>query len=213
MRYYFLDPEGNTMFFTAVVDADAPLPEGMQMQNRGSWLHGQPRMPGEYEITVTATDISEPPGQSETARQTFTLYVLHEDPRIVNVIDEQLLDIPDHLLDFDNRMIGSPIHKDIFDITANVEVETIGEFVQNQDKIFLGDTVTNVWISKGANGEWHLYDDAARGDADLLARVFIKAEEGAMPTLQPADFDAHSLDDDDFADVNVAVTIVQPDII
>ena len=34
-----------------------------------------------------------------------------------------------------------------------------------------------------------------------------------MPTLQPADFDAHSLDDDDFADVNVAVTIVQPDII
>jgi hypothetical protein len=163
-------------------------------------------VPGTYEIRIIATDWPAKAGEpSFSTSQTVTIHALHPEAQRVSIEDTH-----SWLTRFLERgpisqMTGSPIHKDIFDITPDSTTpEYINRFVKGQDKIFLGPEQTDVHIERDGDTEhWVLWADAEKSQRLAIVRSQPEA-------LTPDDFDAYSLDPS-FADIDVTVHIL-PDL-
>ena len=117
-------------------------------------------------------------------------------------------------------MEGSPIHKDIFDITPESSTpENILRFVKGQDRIHTGVSEIYIKWSNSFQG-WHVYDKARYDDQEgtgTLAYVPRSRENQTRDNwkLTASDFHAFLLNDalpedvDDFPEMPVAVTEIQ----
>ena len=191
---FFYDPDWDIMRYEVETASKADdLPPGLKMQENGPWYWGRPTKPGEYAIVVTAreTPHDEPSFRQETETQLFFIFVLHDAPKKVPTIGNSK----------NSQMTGSPVHKDIFDITAHdTHPENIYYFVKGQDKIFINKGDVYIQRNDADLDDWILYADAAK--SERLAIVHSLSE-----TLTADDFDAHSLDAS-LADIYVTVHVL-----
>jgi hypothetical protein len=210
LNEYFRDPDRDVLRYTTEDD----VPDGLILQQNGPWFYGRPTVPGTYEIRIIATDWPAKAGEpSFSTSQPITIHALHPEAQTVKIRESTLFK---GLV----TMTGSPIHKDIFDITPeSSNPENIFKFVKGQDRIHTGVSEIYIKWSDSLQG-WYVYDRARYDDeegAGTLAYVHRSSENQTRDKwkLTSSDFHAFLLNDvlpedvDDFPEMPVAVIEIQ----
>ena len=175
LRRYFHDPEGEALTFTVM-----GLPQGLSIKTGNPWIYGQPTAPGSYDVTVTAQEVRSD-GDTRPVlgvTQSFTLIVMNLNPRQVPVDPGE----------GNRQMTGLPFQRDIFNLGPDRGGAVhIRGFIKDQDKIYLGEGVKEVWILRKNIDDWHLF-------ADKNQQRQIAVISDYKPKLIFSDFDARSFD-------------------